>query len=666
MKIKYSSIIFYLLFFTVSYNLNGQILKDIKKGVKKAEDEINSVFSKKNKIDKNINEDLNKYQSFSKTSIIFNSDKIKNFELLTFKNCPLIWREGGDPIRSNDEFIKNAERLHILLELNVMEQIYKNKATLVEEKPENNNRPINYANQILLELLQSGLLADKIHRKYFCVNDLDDKTCNQVWGGYGATEFQRRNAFDDFINSGLYDNIMKTATVLNREIYIRQKLILPKYDFDKKAFPLKFNPQLSGWFMSTGTITTLKTDELLLRMNNEEAEALKERLKKQNPNSYNFENLYLVYKVEILKNNYLLNNKFSNPNYIHELYSRISDPIIEIYEDLNLKIKLTEFDLTGNFVDGNLVSQTSLVEENTVVLKDIKLNDSRLNNFSILAYKGIPLIGEITEVIKRFSIPGIFSTRYDCYGLMLDMNRNLEIIRTRKPPDLSRGNEYLLNSSMDISGIANNYIVDALSYLTTDHVYKDFFCNDNNCSGKRFNKLANAYDHPQWGGPNTDEFRKYESYKKFENSGLEQYILKAAETIPKDCYLVTKFNLKPYDFKKESYDIIIQPNNINISQNFGSFEDKDKNKGIELEYKISPQKAKALTDKLAPKYGYSSHDHPTLHCVLKVKLLDKIETDHDQTSSIPRSGYYEIDKNSPVELYEDATLFNKIATLPIK
>lgn len=360
---------------------------------------------------------------FPEIELRFNNPDFRDFPVFSYKGLPLLWHKNDFPegtITQAD--IGNNASWEALIRINVLESLYRQKIREYEKvKPYNNITPFNvYANDLLRNGLITYFLSEKGRQTYFG----DAKQPGYKWGGSFATEFVYRKTYETFMNSA-FDKFINIVSNQHLEMYTMHAMELPAYNFDKKGFmlsvPVRNDYEID--FPSNINRNTL-VKGIFFSIPPADAEALINRLKSK-PSHTNA--IYAVYKKEFIKTNRALNKLRFNEK---RLLNRITDPVVELYEDPWLTKKLGEINLSPLIKETNDYKDISFFAGNSMSLIDFESKNEMLKSFKVIGYKGLPLIGNVTEDISfAFFPPGTNSIKYTYFVHLLNIKRMDEIIK---------------------------------------------------------------------------------------------------------------------------------------------------------------------------------------------------------------------------------------------
>ena len=613
---KRQSVVFFLfaLFFSCGM-LNAQFIDSVKSKSKKVSQSIGGLFKKNNK-EKGGSQD-NKTSSeasvestdFDTRNLSFNSKELRSIKIPVYNNVPIVEtmhtvKYISLPQLSGME--KDIEIYRYLVELNVLEAAYKSRRSPFE-KPTTNTDPSPYLNNNLQTLLKWGLFDENTAQKYFCNPAATGQNkCSDKWGGYQSDEFRQKKVYDDFLSSGIYESLQKTANSLSKEIYFHYAFSLNAYDFAKKGFLISFSPS-NGW---AGT-EYLKEASFLLPLSPEEGEALKEKIKTKDAYGRDQYPLQVLYKLEYSKSTAAINKKFgsgTNSQYAGKsLAAELAEPKVWLYTDAALKNKFREIDISDLVRGVAAPKNEAAASEGIASLLTIQLKNDHLQDFKIIGYKNLPLLGlsvNFEPTLQRFNMPGEKKINYTPYNELMIVYASMDKIKNRKSPFTPRESEFFREASE-----TDRLLTKALSALVTDDAYNEFFCKDKVCAGQKYPGYGG-----RWGGNNGDEFDRRAAYKKYETSGAEQALLKASQSVTKQAYVVTRSIIGQYDFDKEGFPIDLSTPTT-LSKSLGGAAQDPYGK-LQILYKLPPDKAKEFKSK----YARLSESFPTVNTVVKVDV----------------------------------------------
>jgi hypothetical protein len=667
---------FLLLFFVCSaYVIQAQFIDSVKSKSKKTIQTVSNLFKQKNKDNSNNNQEVDKSESktsfpafaFEKRTISFTSGNLKSLEVPVYKNIPIVAFllpsnpfYGSFTYEQKQAFEKTLENYRLLLEVNVLESIYKTRGSPFTVYNSTADQPSIYVNGNLRKLLRYVLFDDKLVEKYFCQSGGSPKQCGDMWGG-GVDEFRKKKTYEDFLRSGIFETVQKTANELPAEIYFLFSYKLPDYDFDKKGFPLNFYFPRNEWhsFSSIGPVKSGQKNDLLLEMSADDAQILRKKIRNPSMQSNHPENdqVYILYRVEFLKDKLALNEK----NYQNTmLIGKLKTETIELFEDPFLKRKIKDVSFPSAGKIKTVVAQQT--PENTLLAQmPVRFGNNGLADFNIISYRGLPLLGELENIEKMIKLPGDKSYSYRAYYSLLKYWKGQSLMKFRKSPFLKYDPASSWTEEMSKSQMANNLLVNTLGWVVSEELYNQFFCNATMCSGIQQGRYEtvkgkSTWGHEIiWGGSSKDEFEEREAYSRFEKSGIDKYIGTTAGKIPKTAYVVADAKIHDYDFEKEGF-LVTLPSSGSLNMMQAGLLSKSKDQ--ELFYKIPPDKAKEF------KSTVLAGQHPkrmSVTILYKIRFLDQVPQTHEDISYSP----YEIIEGE-FEMYENNTLEKKITTLSTK
>mgnify|MGYP000919651017 CR=1 FL=1 len=560
--------------------------------------------------------------SFKRQTIAFPSKEYKSFDIPVYRGVPIVGTKQDSYYSLTYEFnkegdVRNLELYRLLLEMNVLEEVYRSRESPFNKKNAGDERS-RYVNQSLVKLLRGSLLSEDIAQKYFCNPSAEREKCSNYWGGNGANEFAQNKAYDDFLKSGLYETLQKKANELPLEVYFIRQIHLPTYDFDKKGFLLPIHPG-NDW----AAVEPLQERNIFLSMSPEEGSRLRERLVGQYANQ---KNMYALIKLTfyksveaINKKSYILSNRFTP--------ARVADPIVEFYEDPALEKRIGQIDISG-LMNKNTLSSGG--EDPTSLLK-FKFNDPKLRDFELIGYNKLPLIGAPTTVTQRHSLNGNKSPDYNSLYILLALSKGADLYKDRKSPLAKNDQKGPFTEAMENSNWANDLLTAAASVFLEDKLFRDLFCaKDQNCSrpASRSGGPGAWFKGPDWGSlSGGDEFTRYEAYKKFESLGLEQNILKASRNIPDEGYVIHNLTLNDYDFDKQAFLIRTSIRKYHFSEELQKHITPDmlERESLTFQLKMAPDKAREFKKEATMQKMFG---------VIKVKYLKLPRTRENLTNVI--------------------------------
>lgn len=421
---KIHKILLFVILSSCAQPVGAQLLEKIKKAAKVVENtvsnSIDDLSAEKKKITEKAKVTEKGTLEFARMKIEFKDKNLRDFSAITHNGLPVYWSsEGYFPSGAITSTEAHAQRAQMALtKVKVYEHMLSQKVSPFEEPQVYNDIcDLNkHTNDFLIRALVDYFFTAEANQKYF-----GGQQAHQ-WGSSQATEFERRRLYEDFIASGILEKLIQKADMLPLEAYVMQAYRLPEYDFNKKGYLITSdklyyrNDNIDRPYNLNN-----ERESFILELSPEKAEALVNRLK-NNPKYEYGNSVYLVQKIEFIKTNKSLYEYNSGPK---ALNNRIALPIIDVYEDVNLKKKIGEINISKLLKESELYADSPVGPDAPLKLITIDSKDEALKSFQMLAYQGIPILGEhkfMEELSQGYFAPGANPIKFNYFGHLLNFS----------------------------------------------------------------------------------------------------------------------------------------------------------------------------------------------------------------------------------------------------